>query len=73
MIKYYCDRCGIECNELEKMSIPSKKYSYEYTKTEEVSLCEGCAKQAKDIFDNCTDIRLMMFGKFMQDAKGGAE
>ena len=65
MIRRYCDRCGIECRELQTIKIPVKRTISGFS-TEPMEVCASCRKEYDRIIDTLTDIRFIMFNKFFQ-------
>lgn len=66
MIKYYCDRCGKECQTLRSVKIPFKREK-EYFQTKTINACLACEKEANDLYDKISDIRFVMFRDFMKE------
>lgn len=69
MTKYYCDRCGVECGDLNTIKIPTKRTSFGF-ETEPMEVCASCQKEYDRIIDALIDIRFLMFEKFFE-LKGG--
>ena len=69
MIKYYCDRCGVETKKLEDARIPNTRDSLSFL-VKTVSLCHDCKAEADSLHEKSIDIEFLLFKDFM---KGGAE
>ena len=69
MIKFYCDRCNRECQELERINIPNIKNSPHFS-TKTIQVCSACKEEAENLYDKLTDIKFVLFRDFM---KGGVE
>lgn len=74
MTKYYCDRCGIECNEkdLKEIRIPKENTGYGTLATKPIEVCSTCKTEYDKITDMFVDMRIAIFSKFFP-MKGGAE
>ena len=73
MVKYYCDRCGAESEKLVSVRIPTNKVSELALKAEVMGLCPQCEKQANDIYNLCSDIKIMMFERFTRKEQSGCD
>ena len=65
MTKYFCDRCGKECQKLTEIRIPFKKISCDSFETRPIKVCYECKKEFDNIIDKLIDIRLDLFNEFM--------
>lgn len=70
MTKFYCDRCGKECNKLQTIKVPTGKTGLDSFETKPVEVCCDCKKEYDAIINKLTDIRFVLFGDFMKE--GGA-
>lgn len=66
MIKFYCDRCGKECEKLSEITIPKEKLSPGNFSTKTISVCSDCEKEAKALYDKLVDIRFILFKDFFR-------
>lgn len=73
MTKYYCDRCGKECDKLEEVTVPIKKGFCVSTETKQMSVCFDCWRDHKKILEALIDIRLTMFNNFFKGVSEDAE
>ena len=58
MTKYFCDRCGKECQELTEIRIPFKKISCDSFETWPIKVCYECKKEFDNIIDKLIDISM---------------
>lgn len=66
MIKYFCDRCEKEVNNLTNIKIPKEKTGYNGFTVESIHVCSDCKKEFDDINNKLTDIRFVLFSNFMK-------
>ena len=71
MVKFYCDRCGRESEELNQIKIPTQKTAYNTFNTKPYQVCVDCENQYNNIIDKLTDIRFVLFDGFMRKDDGG--
>ena len=66
MVKYYCDRCGAECEEtyLTEVAIPKEKKGFGSFSTDRITVCSSCNREYEKVIDALTDIRFLMFERF---------
>ena len=72
MTKYYCDRCGIECNEkdLKEVRIPKENTGYGSFATKSIEVCSTCKTEYDRIIDMFVDLRITAFSKFFPTKDG---
>lgn len=71
MVKFYCDRCGKEVENLIEIKIPATKKNYGSYDTKSCQVCAGCKRAYDDISVKATDIRFILFDGFMRKEDEG--
>lgn len=65
MTKYYCDRCGKECEALRIIGIPDEKTNFHSVTTKNCYVCRDCENEFDSITDKLIDIKFILFDGFM--------
>ena len=66
MLKYYCDRCGVECKaeDLTTVYIPKENRNNGSFVSEHIEACLACAAEYNKISDMLIDLKIAVFGKY---------
>lgn len=68
MIKKYCDRCGVECEKLETVHIPTENHNNGSYSAGTIEVCPDCEKEYRKIEDVLIDFKITVYRKFFNIA-----
>lgn len=71
MTKHYCDRCGMECEKLVTVRVPTENHHNGSFSTKSVEVCPYCEEVANRLIDLITDIRFTIFEKIWSKGMKG--
>ncbi len=67
MVKHFCDRCGKETDNLNRIHIPQKRISCGDYESRIIDVCRDCEIEHASIIGKLMDIRFILFADFMKD------
>ena len=66
MTRFFCDHCEKEVEKLTEIRVPTKKNKNQTFETKTLMVCDECRMKFEAIADKICDIRIIMFGDFVE-------